>query len=201
MRLKNFTLGAIAILFACSFKNTPTKSVIIIDAAHGGTDNGATTPIAMEKEITLSIAQKIKSLNSNENIELVLLRDKDEFKSLDERTKIINGLKPAMIISLHTNFMVNNEEKSGVEIFVSKQNKHYASSLAHANKLQEVMMQKGKTNTVVMNKNLHLLRESDCDAMSVELGYLSNLQERDYLLSESGQTEIAQTINSFINKK
>ncbi|MFN9959286.1 MAG: N-acetylmuramoyl-L-alanine amidase, partial [bacterium] len=55
------------------------KYTIIIDAGHGGNDVGATSSDGTrEKDLTLDIALKVKSLNNNPNIEILLSRDSDK---------------------------------------------------------------------------------------------------------------------------
>ena len=74
---------------------------------HGGNDPGAQVGSALEKEIVMSIARKIQVLNTNTNIEIILSRDQDQFKSLSERTQFINSLNPDLVISLHAGISNN----------------------------------------------------------------------------------------------
>tara|TARA_R110002124_G_scaffold100353_2_gene247229 strand:- start:1144 stop:1581 length:438 start_codon:yes stop_codon:yes gene_type:complete len=103
------------------------KKIILIDVSHGGYDNGISIGELNEKEITLNIAKKIKELNENANVDIILTRDSDKFISLNERTESINKLRPDFVISLHVN---SNEDRSqnGMEIFVSNKNKQKVKS-------------------------------------------------------------------------
>ena len=59
---------------------------VVIDAGHGGADNGARSANGLkEKDITLSIAKKIAVLNSNEHINILLSRDNDQTISVRDR--------------------------------------------------------------------------------------------------------------------
>jgi N-acetylmuramoyl-L-alanine amidase len=200
MKLYSVLLGIATLLFSTSFSPS-SKSVIVIDAAHGGSDNGSVTPNVMEKQITLSIAQKIKALNQDKDIEVILIRNQDEDMSLEQRNKKIQDLKPSLVISLHANFTNNDISKSGTEIFVSKQNKYYDVSSNQAQQLMKVWSGQGKTDITISDKNLNLLSKANCPAMAIELGYLSNEKDRNYLISNSGQEEIAKTINTFLAKQ
>lgn len=201
MKFQTILVGALALLLSSSFSSKTSKSIIVIDAAHGGNDNGSVTPNISEKEITLSVAQKIKALNQDKDIEILLIRNIDEYMSIEQRSKKIQELKPAMVISLHANFTNADMTKSGIEIIVTEQNKHYKTSLLQANQLMKNWVEKGKNNTSVLNKNLHLLRDADCPAMAIEMGYISNETDRNYLMSAAGQEEIAKTISAFIVKQ
>ena len=113
-------LGIAILLLAFAF--TPTaKKIVVIDVGHGGNDPGAQVGSALEKEIVMSIARKIQVLNTNTNIEIILSRDQDQFKSLSERTQFINSLNPDLVISLHAGIS-NNPQLSGADIFISNQN-------------------------------------------------------------------------------
>lgn len=198
MKLLSILLGITTLFISTSFSPS-AKSVIVIDAAHGGNDNGAATPNVMEKQITLIIAQKIKTLNQDKDIEVVLIRNQDEDLSLEQRNKKIQELKPSLVISLHANFSNSDIAKSGIEIIVSKKNKHYNISSDRANRLMKDWINEGKRNVSISDKELQILSNANCSAMAIELGYLSNEKDRNYLMSNTGQEEIAKTINSFLS--
>lgn len=192
-------ISVTALFLSSSFTNIPSKSVIVIDAGHGGQDNGSIVNRVKEKDITLSIAQKIKTLNQRKDITLVLIRDKDEDMSLEARAKKIQELKPKLVISLHANYTDQDEDKQGLEVYVSKQSKFYTASLAQANKMVQSFKQDKELNIPVLEKNLLVLNAATCPAMSMELGYLTNDTERNYLASKEGQEEIAKKILAFIS--
>jgi N-acetylmuramoyl-L-alanine amidase len=78
---------------------------IVIDPGHGGEEVGAQGPGgALEKDVTLSLARKLRSALVNRlGIQAFLTRDGDQFLSLDERAAIANNYKADLFISLHAN--------------------------------------------------------------------------------------------------
>ena len=46
----------------------------------------------------------------------------------------------------------------------------------------------------VKQANFMILKKSNCPAITLELGYLSNENDRNYITSEEGQNEIAENI-------
>lgn len=124
-------LGMVTIFFLVAFKPLGEKKVIVIDAGHGGKDYGATSGEEMEKKIVANLANKIKALNTDKNIEIVLLRENDNFMDLNSRVEKINSFKPNLVISLHVN-STKNEEVNGIEAFVSKENMFYDASFKNA---------------------------------------------------------------------
>ena len=92
--------GLLLIIISLAFTN-PEKKTVIIDVGHGGHDMGNTVSGITEKEIVLSIANKIKQLNISEDLEIILTRSTDEFISLEDRTNFINSFDADLMISLH----------------------------------------------------------------------------------------------------
>lgn len=188
-------LLGIAIL-SLAFAFTPTaKKIVVIDVGHGGNDPGAQVGSALEKEIVMSIARKIQVLNTNTNIEIILSRDQDQFKSLSERTQFINSLNPDLVISLHAGIS-NNPQLSGADIFISNQNikKNQSGALA-LNLLYSINSEKVE----IKKADFYVLKNSLAPAALVELGLLSNNEDRAYLTSEAGQKELAQSILNAID--
>lgn len=188
--LKAISVLSLAILF--SFSLSKNKKVVIIDAGHGGEDLGATRDGISEKELVLNIAKKIEALNQNENLKIILTRSDDSFSTLEDRTSKINTAKADYAISLHLNNSPSETtEKNGMEVFV--QNNEISQKLAsrYAEKFP---------NTKIINRNLHILRESNVPAILLELGFMNNPVERNYLRTEKGQNETAGKILSFINE-
>lgn len=170
------------------------KKLIVIDAGHGGNDIGASKNGIFEKEIVLNIGKKIQDFNSvQDKFEVVLTRDNDNYSQLSERTDLINKLNPEMVISLHMNNSPHQEsERHGLEI--------YTQNTEASQKLARQISQKFNPCEVLGEKNLHILRESKAPAVLVELGFINNTKDREYLASEKGQKETAQKFYDIFNE-
>lgn len=193
MNVKNLLIVPI---FAAAFLSfSPIgKKIIVIDAGHGGNDMGASYEGVSEKQIVLAIASKIKQANkTQDDYEIILTRDSDTYSTLANRTALINKLNPEMVISLHINRSPALESAlKGHEIFT--QNTDASKSLA-----AKISKKFGECS--IEEKNLHILRESKSPAVLVELGFINNKEDRDYLTSETGQKEVAQKFIEIINEK
>lgn len=165
------------------------KKLIVIDAGHGGSDSGAKYDNFNEKDIVLAIAQKIQQQNTDSTIEIVLLRNSDGYSSLSDRVSFINSKKPDLVLSLHTNFSLNNKDRKGSEIYIqnSEASKQFAERLS-----------KKLGNCNVKEQNLHILQNSESPALLVELGFISNTEDRSYLTSNTGQDELSKKILDFL---
>jgi N-acetylmuramoyl-L-alanine amidase len=87
--------------------SSPTSPIrtIALDPGHGGDDEGAKgSGGAKEKDITLSIARRVKSaIEGRLGVRVLLTRDDDRNIPIDERTAIANNNKADLFISLHAN--------------------------------------------------------------------------------------------------
>lgn len=174
--------------------STETKKIIVIDAGHGGNDFGATMNGVSEKDMVLNIARQIKKASDKDGTyDVILTRTDDTSTTLTERTEQINKLNPEMVISLHINRTPEkNTAKSGYEIFI--QNTEKSKNLA-----EKLSAKLGECS--IKEENLHILRNSKSPAVLVELGYINNIKEREYMNSSDGQREIAQKFADFINEQ
>lgn len=182
-------IGLAFLTITLGFTNVD-KRTIVIDAGHGGKDAGAHFENFNEKIIALEIAKKIVELNENSNIEIVLTRDSDKFVSIDDRTEFINALKPEFVISIHVNFK-NVENFSGKDIYISDNNKEKEKSLGLALRIEDAFQNK---NIETKKANFNLLKNVNYPIALLEVGYLSNTNDRAQLTSEEGQAEIAKAI-------
>lgn len=100
------------------FAAAPAIRTIVIDAGHGGSDKGAAGPAGtLEKDITLSVAMRLRSaLEGRLGARVILTRSRDGLVELDERAAIANNNKADLFISLHANSSVN-ALPAGAEVF------------------------------------------------------------------------------------
>ncbi|MFD2942337.1 N-acetylmuramoyl-L-alanine amidase family protein [Flavobacterium notoginsengisoli] len=193
---RNF-LGIVSAVFLFSlfaFIPLEEKKIVVIDAAHGGNDAGADFGGGLqEKLIVERIAKLIQSQNKDSNLEIVLLRDGDHFMELSERVSIINKLNPGLVISLHANAS-KDIAKNGTEAYIATNGKFYNQSKENAENLLQKVAVENLSKGNVSEANFFILKKSNCPAVTLEVGYLSNEKDRKYITSEKGQTEIAEKI-------
>jgi N-acetylmuramoyl-L-alanine amidase len=78
-------------------------TTVVLDAGHGGHDNGAWSPYGSEKTFTLDVVYRLKKLLEAQGYKTVLTRSNDTFVSLYDRARIANKQKNAIFISIHFN--------------------------------------------------------------------------------------------------
>jgi len=84
------------------------RSIIVLDASHGGIDSGSRIgDSVLEKDITLALAFKLRSLLSARGFSVIMTRDSDAATlgtkplTLDDRAGLANGPRAAACLLLH----------------------------------------------------------------------------------------------------
>ena len=84
------------------------RRMVVIDAGHGGPDNGMTGPIGLpswfvEKDVTLSVAKKLATVLRARGVDVVMTRTTDTLIALADRGKLANSSHGDVFISIHVN--------------------------------------------------------------------------------------------------
>jgi N-acetylmuramoyl-L-alanine amidase len=84
------------------------RRTVIVDAGHGGVDNGMTGPLGggpriYEKDITLAVAMKLGKELESRGVDVVYTRTADTLIALDDRGRIANRASGDLFISIHVN--------------------------------------------------------------------------------------------------
>ena len=91
----------------------PPAPVIMIDAAHGGSESGAVlAPDLLEKDLTLTFARRLRQDLLSRGLQAHLLRDGDVQLSSDQRASIANSVHPALYVCVHM-----SSQGNGLRVF------------------------------------------------------------------------------------
>ncbi|MFN4247764.1 MAG: N-acetylmuramoyl-L-alanine amidase [Flavipsychrobacter sp.] len=185
-----------AAILALSVNAKAEKIKLIIDAAHGGTDAGAKSANGdKESELCLQFANALKDEAAKNDIEVVMVRTTDEYKTLSER----NNFKPeAGVKSLYISFHMNTESSKtarGAVVQYNSKAKDAAAAKLVAEKLQSSFNRLNDIGTVI-NENCKamVIKNSDIPAILIEPGYVSNEQDLRKLKDKGIQQEMAMLI-------
>ena len=185
-----------------TFKNTYT---IVINAGHGGADKGGVgvDGKSTEAALTLELANTIKSLNQNSQLNLVFTRSADESQSVAEIAAIANKANPDLFVSLHYNSSKNNQ-MSGTEIYIANPVKtnSYNSHLQFANQLANDLDDLKMPFKGIKSKQegVYVLQNVNCPSVLVEAGYLSNQVDLEKIKSPQFREQLAVAILNGIQK-
>jgi len=184
-------------------KDMPT---VVIDPGHGGRDPGKVgVNGALEKDINLAIALKLKNLLEQNDVRVIMTRTEDtglysendsnkKKSDLDKRIDIINSSGALFAVSIHQNSFSQSGVK-GAQVF-------YHSQSEQGRKLAEILQKQlietiddGNRRKAKSNTSYYLLKHTTCPLVIVECGYLSNHREAELLLDEEYQEKMAWAIH------
>lgn len=165
---------------------------IVLDAGHGGKDQGASGGDAIEKEITLAIAKKTKVILKEAGYKVRLVRDDDTFVELEDRAEYANRKEAKVFVSIHCNSSEDGEG-NGIETFYTEQKGEESQKLAQF--LQEsVVAATGARDREVKTADYAVIVRTKMPAALVETGFLSDSSERELLQQEEYQEKVAKGI-------
>lgn len=180
----------------------PYKGVVVVlDAGHGGMDDGAHYASCIEKEINLAITKYLKKELESVGMKVLLTREgSDDLASvatknrkredMKKRVSIINQKEVDFFISIHMNAFPNRSAK-GSQLFYQKGDE---DSLVFANALQSSISKITNSSKEPRAGDYYILNNSKKVGVLVECGFLSNAQEREKLKDTTYQKELSKAI-------
>jgi len=175
--------------------SAPLEGVkILLDPGHGGRESGSVGPTGYpEKDANLVISKLIKTQLEQKGATVFLTRSKDLDLSLDARVKMIEEIQPDLAISIHYNALPdggNAMKTKGLSVFWYQPQ---ASDLSLF--LQDYLVKKLKRSSYgVYWKNLALTRPANTPSILLELGFMINPDEFDWIVNPQAQTRVARAI-------
>lgn len=190
------------------------KLTIVLDAGHGGRDPGKVgVNGALEKDVNLSIALKLKKLLEQNDINVIMIREDDsglysdsdsnkKAADMRKRVDLINSSNALLAISIHQNSFTQESIK-GSQVFYftnSQDGKEFAEIMQQQLKTS---LQDGNKRQAKANDSYYMLKKTECPIVIVECGYLSNNSEAALLIDGKYQEKMAWAIHlgllSYIN--
>ena len=191
-------LQFLTIIAICTMANVASAAnfrTVVIDAGHGGHDNGGQWGRVYEKHLALDTAFRLESKLKKLGYQTVMTRRSDYFISLPQRVGIGNRYKNAIFVSIHYNYTWK-QQVSGLETFYSSEQ---GRQLAHL--VQGSLIRKTRTvDRCAKYARFYVIRNSTLPAILVEGGFVSNTEERDRMKSGWFRDNIAQGIADGIQR-
>jgi len=168
---------------------------ILLDPGHGGPeDSGATGPTGYhEKDVTLIMAKLVRERLQAQGAIVYLTREQDQDLGLQERVEMIENLKPAIAISLHYNALPDDGDAintKGVGAFWYNTQAHSLAMFLHNYLVQKL----GRPSYGVFWDNLALTRPTTAPAVLLELGFMTNPEEFEWVVNPQEQQKLASAI-------
>lgn len=209
MRLHHTLFAAVLFILLCTAcipaaaLSDPSPLTFVLDAGHGGEDGGAVSADGLrESEVNLSIAQRTDALLALCGYHTVMTRNSEELeypesadttrkrKRYDQqrRVTLVNETENAVLVSIHQN-QYATAGPSGAQVFYGKQarSEYFAQN---AQVLLSGLCEKQR-QAAPISEDIFLMRETDCPAILIECGFLSNPGDVSLLRSESYRTSLS----------
>ncbi|CYT85671.1 cell wall hydrolase/autolysin [Streptococcus suis] len=207
------TDGSMTAVGGTSVELPSTRSyTVYIDPGHGGRDSGASYGGVHEKNLALSVSNKLRENLLQYGINVLMTRTGDydvDFKT--ERSRMTNASNADLFISIHFNATgAGVSNSTGIETYwyqydpeyqpkINKEMHNNPTRLAEseilANKVQESLIKEtGAVDRGVRRETFAVLRETAIPAILVELGFMDNPSELQVIKQDSYHTRLAKAL-------
>ena len=210
------------ILFPGSSGRVPSSYTVIIDAGHGGKDNGAQNRRLglVEKNAALDLAKRVGAILKARGHRVLYTRSKDVFLELEDRSKYANANGGSIFLSLH--FNAAGASAAGVETFAltpsgqpstssggvtaSDRKSYYGNANDPWNVLlayyvqTQIRQKTGAQDRGVKRARFVVLKGVKMPAVLVEGGFVTNSYEGARLMSSKYRQSLAEGIASGVVK-
>lgn len=190
--------------YVSSGKVRDAETTVVIDAGHGDQDPGKIgVNDALEKDVNLQIAKRIKKLLEKKNIKVIMTREDDttlardgggsqKVQDMKARVELINKTKPNLAVSIHQN-SYPEESVHGAQVFYFT---HSAEGERAAGIMQKALLAVDPENTrqEKADDGYYLLRRTEAPTIIVECGFLSNREEAGKLVDKEYQKKVAEAV-------
>ncbi len=183
--------------YAAKSSDDSSPTTVVIDAGHGGYDRGGIPGQRVsEKDMTLDVARRLRSVLAASGYRVIMTRDSDVFVPLGTRTAIANSNRNAIFVSVHFN-SATRRGASGIETyFYSRDSLALASAIHHY-----VAGGSPSENRGVRRRGYFVLRRTNIPAVLVECGFLTNPNEASYVQNASYRQKLAEEIAAGVRSR
>jgi len=163
---------------------------VVLDAGHGGHDDGASGRVLKEKDVNLDVAMRASRKLRDMGATAYLTRSDDTFIDLHDRPRAARGVGADLFVSVHCNAMPKRNCGVGTETFY-----HWRESKCLGLVMQDSLVQALKRpDRGLKQANFVVIRESEMPAVLVELMFLNSDTEEALLQQDQTRDAAAGAI-------
>ena len=167
---------------------------ILLDPGHGGEELGARGPTGYpEKDVNLDVSLLLREELERRGATVILTRDTDVDVSLGDRVNLIQSSEPDLALSIHYNALPDNGDAvntAGIGAFWYNAQAHSPAVFLH-NYLVNTL---NRPSYGVFWNNLALTRPTTAPAVLLELGFMINPDEFEWIINPAEQQQLAGAI-------
>lgn len=176
--------------------------VVVIDAGHGGMDEGTMSvdEVFSEKDVSLQVVFYLKELLDQSGLKVFYTRLEDTEVTKAKRVKLANRVKADAFVSIHCNASEPGDTTAyGMEALYTRRRQASSETLSSKALASEILKQTSiytgrRKRGIIRREDLYLMRHSQVPVTIIEIGYMTNSSELKYLLEEKKQRQVAEGI-------
>lgn len=170
-------------------------TTILLDPGHGSSEDlGARGPTGYpEKDVTLLVSKLLRDELENRGASVVMTREGDDDLFPADRVEIIDQTEPTMALSIHYNALPDAGDAldtTGIGAFWYHSQAHELATFLHDYLVNNL----GRESYGIFWNNLALTRPSVTPSVLLELGFMINPEEFEWITDEAAQEELAKTL-------
>lgn len=183
-------------------RRLPLRGVtILLDAGHGGPDDlGARGPTGYpEKDVALTVTQLVRDRLEAQGATVVMTREADIDLYPNPRADLINQTEPTIALSLHYNALPDDGDAlqtAGIGTFWYQTQAHSLAAFLHDYLVDTL----DRPSYGVYWNNLALTRPAVAPSVLLELGFMINPVEFEWIIDPEEQERLAQALAEGITR-
>jgi N-acetylmuramoyl-L-alanine amidase len=167
---------------------------ILLDPGHGGEELGARGPTGYpEKDVNLIVSKLLKKELLARGATVYMTREEDIEVPLGDRVTMINEIEPAIALSIHYNALPDSGDAintQGIGAFWYNTQAHSLAVSLHNSLVQQL----NRPSYGVFWNNLALTRPHTVPSVLLELGFMINPTEFEWVVNPAEQQKLADAI-------
>lgn len=217
LKYTGVALGLIALFLIVTFKfmeddswnawNLPLSGkIIVLDAGHGGMDGGASAENVLEKEISLAVTVKIRDYLQEQGALVLMTRESDKDladedtkgvrnrkrEDLHNRVTFINESNADLFLSIHLNSIPSKRWKGAQTFYTGRfEENERVARFIQTEIIRNLENTSREAKTI---DQVYVMSNAKKPGALVEIGFLSNNEERTNLIKESYQEKVAAAV-------
>ncbi|RBP47409.1 N-acetylmuramoyl-L-alanine amidase [Roseimicrobium gellanilyticum] len=193
---------------------------VVLDAGHGGIDGGTQGEGILEKNLSLAITRRVEKHLAAAGIRTLMTRRDDTYVALEKRADFSNRHQPDAFVSIHLNADATTGNTSGLETYycsrkrlgdmmrlrerldlpkdeaIRDRRSEWLADILH----KGIQATTGAENRGTRDSNYLVVMNTECPAVLIECGYLTNTAEARRLEDEAYQEKIAAAITDGLRR-
>lgn len=167
---------------------------ILVDPGHGGDELGARGPNGYpEKDVVLDVSLLLRDELERRGATVIMTREEDMTVSLGDRVSLIQSSEPHLALSVHYNALPDDGDAintAGIGMFWYNTQAHDPAIFLH----QYLVDNLNRPSYGVFWNNLALTRPTTAPAVLLELGFMINPDEFEWIMDPAEQARLVATL-------